>query len=121
MLVTYAKHRQPVMSFAELMLPLPASREIWLAPDATSWRLSYAECQSNIDASEVSVRRMSAEEELSSLLFSGRDRGILVTMKLCAIAAQVWDYQQMRSLSSSGSVSADPSSELWAQARLQKL
>lgn len=121
MLVTHAKHRQPIISFAELMLPLPASRELWLAPDPISWQSSYSRIQPDFGPHEASVHRVSAEEDLHLSILHGRDRALVVGMKLCSIAAQVWNYQQMRSLSTSGCVSADPSNELWTQARLQKL
>lgn len=121
MLVTHAKHRQPVISFAELLLPLPASRKLWLAPDAVTWQSLYADVHSECTVVDLSLHHVSAEEDLPLHLFNGYDKALLVGMKLCAIAAQVWDYQQMRSLSSGHSTSSDPSSELWTQARLQKL
>ena len=121
MLVTHAKHRQPVISFAELLVPLPASRKLWLAPDAGTWQSLYASLHSESALVDLSVYYISAEEDLPLHLFNGYDKTLLVGMKLCAIAAQVWDYQQMRSLSSGQGASSDPSSELWTQARLQKL
>lgn len=121
MLVAHAKHRQPVVSFAELLLPLPASLDLWLARDATAWQAIYVHSQAEASSVDPSVHRLSAEEDLALSLFKGYDKTVLVGMKLCAIAAQVWDYQQMRSLSSLLRGSADPSSELWTQARLQKL
>lgn len=121
MLVTHAKHRQPVMSFAELLLPLPASRDLWLAPDAEAWLSLYTHSQAETGSFDISVHYLSTEDRLAGALFGGYDKKLLVGMKLSAIAAQVWTYQQMRSLSGGSRASADPSSELWTQARLQYL
>jgi hypothetical protein len=120
-LVAHAKGRQPLISYAELSLPLPASRELWLAPDASSWHALHLQLVPEMNRSEVSGHGLAAHEELPLTVFDGRDKAIVVGTKLCTIAAQVWDYQQVRSLSSGSTAVSDASSELWAQARLQKL
>lgn len=114
MLSTFAKQRQPVMSLAEMALPLPASSKLWLAPDPESWRASYLGRPETI----LPSRQVFADEELTSDVQANIDKKAAMTMKLCGLASQIWDHNQQVIITSS---STDASDHLWSQARHQKL
>lgn len=41
MYMTTTKVRNPLISYADMTLPLPSNRELWLAPTATAWKTLY--------------------------------------------------------------------------------
>ncbi|KAH7087408.1 hypothetical protein FB567DRAFT_524983 [Paraphoma chrysanthemicola] len=114
--MTMVKHRPPLMTYAELTLALPASRTLWLAPSAELWRMRYLE--TNITANPPSLRVLLRDETRMMYLSSDIDTQIARSTYLHGIAGQIWEYAQQSVLLDD---SSDPSSQLWARSRQQKL
>lgn len=116
MQMTMTKHRPPLISYAELTLALPASKTLWLAPSAEIWRARYLE--TNITTSPPSLRTLLKDEAAILYLPSDIDAQIARSTYLHGIAAQIWEHAQQSVLLHE---SSDPSSQLWARSRQQKL
>lgn len=110
------KHRPPLISYAELTLALPASKALWLAPSAEIWRSKYL--VANVATSLPSLRTLLKDETLIVCLPTDIDMQIARSAYLSGIAAQVWEHAQQSVLLNENS---DPSSQLWARSRQQKL
>jgi hypothetical protein len=120
MLMAMAKHRQPLISYAELSLPLPASRNLWLAPSAEIWHKLSMENPEPTPSDHRSVRSMLADQKPLSCLPGQYDHGLATTMYLYGISAQTWEYNQQSILMANGN-DDDASLQLWMQSRHQSL
>jgi hypothetical protein len=109
--MTIVNQRQPLMSYAELTLPLPAPRSLWLASSGEVWRARMLSANS-ID-SRPSLRSILQDEGASIDLHPGIDAQIARSAYLHGIAAQIWEHSQHSVLLSDLS---DPSSQLWSRA-----
>ncbi|KAJ4984578.1 C6 transcription factor [Stagonosporopsis vannaccii] len=114
--MTIIKHRPPLITYAELSLALPASKSLWLAPTAEIWRTRYLE--TNIHPSPLSLRALLKDEAGILCLPPDIDAQVTQSSYLHGIAAQIWEHAQQSVLLHENS---DPSSQLWARSRQQKL
>lgn len=114
--MTMVKHRPPLITYAELTLALPASKALWLAPTAQIWRSRYLEMQ--ITPSPPSLRSLLKDELSITCLPLDIDAQVALSTYLHGLAAQIWELAQQSVLLHEGS---DPSSQLWARSRQQKL
>lgn len=114
--MTIVNQRQPLISYAELTLPLPALRTLWLASSAEVWRARMLTA-TNVE-SRPSLRSILQDEGASIDLHPGIDAQIARSAYLHGIAAQIWEHSQQTVLLSDLS---DPSSQLWSRSRQQKL
>ena len=114
--MTMVKHRQPLMSYAELMLPLPAPKVLWLAPSAEAWRARY--CSGSYTAKLPSLKTLLQDDSAVLCLPECVDAQIARSAYLHGLAAQIWEYTQQSVLLHD---SSDPSSQLWSRLRQQKL
>nr|OQO21695.1 hypothetical protein B0A51_11544 [Rachicladosporium sp. CCFEE 5018] len=124
MLMTIARHRQCLISYAELTVPLPASRDLWLAPSAETWRALYLENMSrasNTRTSSVSLRSLLSTNDMVQFLPRNIDRTLAATTFLYGIAAQIWEYNQQATVLKEQANGGDPSNTLWLQARQHSL
>jgi hypothetical protein len=110
------KHRPPLIACAELTLPLPASKVLWLAPSAEVWKTRYLNSESI--GSPPSLRSLLQDEKTIFYLNPETDALLARSMFFHGIAAQIWDHTQQSVLLSE---SSDASSQLWARSRQQKL
>lgn len=115
--MTMTKHRPPLISYAELTLALPASKTLWLAPSAEIWRSRYLDM--DISAFPPSLRSLLRDETAITCLSMDIDVQIARSTYLHGIAAQTWEHAQQSVLLLHES--SDPSSQLWARSRQQKL
>ncbi|KAH6099556.1 hypothetical protein HBI69_229430 [Parastagonospora nodorum] len=114
--MTVINHRQPLISCAELTLPLPASEILWLAPSAVIWK---ARILNNSSPTErPSMRTILQNEGLICCLHANFDLQIARSAQIHGLASQVWDQCQQTILLQD---SSDPSSQLWSRSRQQKL
>lgn len=120
MLMAMAKYRQPVISYAELTLPLPASRDLWLAPSAEAWRKAFLQSVEQNGTQSASLRSLLSDNKPISCLPKPLDHGLAVTSLLYGISAQVWEHVQQSTLEDEG-VNHDPCHQLWMQSRHQSL
>jgi|SRR5690242_18784305 len=114
--MTIVKHRPPLITYAELTLALPASKTLWLAPTAEIWRTRYLETTTT--PSPPSLRALLKEEAALVCLPPDIDAQVTRSSYLHGIAAQIWEHAQQSVLLHENS---DPSSQLWARSRQQKL
>ncbi|KAF3039906.1 hypothetical protein E8E12_005699 [Didymella heteroderae] len=114
--MTMTKHRPPLITYAELTLALPASRTLWLAPSAEIWRSRYLDM--HISPIPPSLRSLLKDESAITCLPMDVDVQIARSTYLHGIAAQIWEHAQQSVLLHD---SSDPSSQLWARSRQQKL
>ncbi|KAH8729139.1 C2H2 type zinc finger domain-containing protein [Phaeosphaeriaceae sp. PMI808] len=118
--MTIVKQRQPLISYAEVTVFLPASKLLWLAPSAEVWRASFLGLNLNLSHSDTrpSLRSTLQSEGAVLSLHTYIDTQFARSAYLHGIAAQVWEhFQQATVLQDSN----DPSSQLWSRARHQKL
>jgi hypothetical protein len=116
MMMAMAKHRQPLISYAELSLPLPATRKLWMAPSSDEWQKLYLENQALTQSGTQSVRSLLASQNPMFCLPDGIDHDLATTMHLYGVSAQVWEYNQQAALLGHNS-DDDPSLRLWLQNR----
>lgn len=110
------KHRQPLISYAEVTLPLPAPRFLWLAPSAEAWRDQYI--GSKYTPTDRSLRELLLDESVILCMPPSLDANVTLCTYLHGLAAQLWEHSQQARLFSS---STDASLQLWSQTRQQKL
>ncbi|KAH7385238.1 hypothetical protein DE146DRAFT_666574 [Phaeosphaeria sp. MPI-PUGE-AT-0046c] len=109
------KHRQPLISYAELSSSLPASRSLWLASTPDAWRSEYIHGGYNEHSS--SLRDLLTDKHISSLSVAV-DKDMARSAYMHGIAAQLWELSQQVTLLGN---SSDRSSQLWLQLRQEKL
>ncbi|PVH98847.1 C2H2 type zinc finger domain-containing protein [Periconia macrospinosa] len=114
--MTQVKSRNPLTSYAELTLPLPASRALWLAPSAEAWRTRLLNTETK-DAS-TSLRTLLQDDSAVKCLPPSIDIPIARSAYLHGLAAQIWEHSKQSALFENGT---DASSQLWLQSRQQKL
>jgi hypothetical protein len=114
--MTMVKHRQPLISYAELMLPLPAPKLLWLAPSAETWRARH--CSGFYAVKPPSLKQLLQNESAILCLPECVDAQIARSAYLHGLAAQIWEHTQQSVLLHD---SSDPSSQLWSRLRQQKL
>lgn len=112
------KHRNPVMSFSELTVPLPASRLLWLAPSAQAWKSQYLALSPQPIQHTLSLKTMLADDATVRQLPSSIDQSVALFAYAHGLAAQIWDHAKQDTLSSDAN---DAVSQLWLQSRHQKL
>lgn len=123
MYTTISKERNPLISYAELSFPLPAARDLWLAPSAEVWQMAFdTKATSGHKSGMISMRDLLANAEVVKCLSDQLDLRIAQTSHLSGLAAQCWEYFQQSKVVNSGLGSNDdPSTHLWMQSRHQKL
>lgn len=113
--MTMINHRQPLLSYAELTLPLPASETLWLAPSAAVWARIMSELS---PSSRPSMRSLLQNPGSLSCLHVGFDPLVAQSAYSQGLASQIWEHRQQTVLLDD---SSDPSSQLWSRARQQRL
>ncbi|KAI7548014.1 hypothetical protein KC331_g4668 [Hortaea werneckii] len=119
--MTLTKHRNPLLSYAELSLPLPASRALWLAPSADEWRTIYLGQQSSSHRQAPSLRSILADSGIMRCMTPEVDLQVTTSTYLSGIAAQVWEHGKLVSLHANGGDDSDATARLWNQSRHEKL
>ena len=119
--MTLTKHRNPLLSYAELSLPLPASRALWLAPSADEWRTIYLGLQSPSHRQAPSLRSTLADSGIMRCMIPEVDVQVATSTYLSGIAAQVWEHGKLVSLHANGGDDSDATARLWNQSRHEKL
>lgn len=121
MLVTLTKQRQPIISYAELSLRLPACRDLWLAPTAEAWRDTYTAMYTTAHEVHHCLRSMLSKAALLETLPSRYDQTFATNMFLYGVAAQIWEHEQQNALTIDHADHGDACDVLWLRARHQKL
>jgi hypothetical protein len=114
--MTMINHRQPLISYAEITAPIPASKLLWLAPSAEIWRKRMLDVPM-LDA-RPSLRSILQNDGSTLCHITSIDTQIARSAYLHGIGAQIWEYVQQTVLLQEDS---DPSTQLWSRSRQQKL
>ncbi|KAI9925830.1 hypothetical protein MW887_005636 [Aspergillus wentii] len=116
--VATAMNRPAITCYAELTLPFPAHRDLWLAPTATAWKNLYIEMYGrHIRTSELSLRDVLADPSLLNHPPSDVDAGIATLALLHGLASQVWEFRQQVLLSRCCVSGSRAMNRLWLQSR----
>lgn len=109
----------PLISYAELGLPLPEAESLWLAPTAEKWKQTYMSMDPHKQR-EPSLTDLLQDVEL---LGEGRDMFDETTASQALLGAAwrlIWEYRQMSSISR-GHASSWSNSKLLLSTRLTEL
>lgn len=113
-------NRPAIMSYTELTLPLPACRELWLAPTAAAWRDIWTSRYRVQGPSDLDLRDLLSDPSLINHVPEELDSGIARSALLHGLAIQVWEFRQQMLLSN-GSQSGRATTRLWLQSRQEDL
>lgn len=103
--VSMARLATPIISYAELALPLPASRALWLAEDAEQWKTVYLERSSLSAARPVTLSDLLQPQPVE--LPDSCDTRLASLVALYGIWGMVWQHLQLSAtLQRSGQASA---------------
>jgi hypothetical protein len=88
----------PMVSYAEILLPLPDAHDLWIAPDANSWKTLYL-AKNNIS----NTRRPSMTDILFDVDLLGSshqliDERLALNSFLSGAWGLVWEYRQLNSV-----------------------
>ncbi|KAK8232707.1 hypothetical protein HDK77DRAFT_494303 [Phyllosticta capitalensis] len=119
--VTWAMNRNPITSYSELSVPLPAAREIWLAPSPSAWRVAHLAAVRGPGPIHNSLRDLLTKPDRINLLPGDADQTLSLSVFVAGIAALVWDHRKQVSITEDGAGDDDPKAHLWIQSRRQDL
>lgn len=107
----------PLVSYAELGLPLPADRDIWLAPTAIAWKSAYL---GRSQSRATSLADLLHDVDLLAEPQASFDPTIASEVALSAAWGLIWDYRQACSITK-GQSTQWSSSDLLLSSRLTEL
>ena len=106
--VTWAMNRNPITSYSELSVPLPAAREIWLAPSPSAWRAAHLAAIRGPGPIHNSLRDLLTKPDRINLLPGDADQTLSLSVFVAGIAALVWDHRKQVSITEDGAGDDDP-------------
>lgn len=121
MYMTVTKVRNPLVSYAEMSLPLPARPELWYAPTAEAWKALYLSNGTGDQRRTISLRELLADKALVKFLPESIDRDLADQAYVHGLAALSWDCSQHSKLLNTVEPSANPLGRLWLQSRYEGL
>ncbi|KAJ5531909.1 hypothetical protein N7494_008461 [Penicillium frequentans] len=114
--VALSMNRPAITSYTEFTLPLPAARDLWLAPTAAAWRDIWRTRYRSTGFSESNLCDLLSDPSLLHHIAPELDCGIAKSALLQGLALQVWEFCQQTRLSGSRA-----STLLWLQSRQEDL
>jgi hypothetical protein len=118
MYMTTTKVRAPVVSYAEMTLPLPDGRELWFAPTAQAWKAAALRITQR---HTTSLCDMLVNNDLVRCLPASVDHRLANKAYVYGLAALTWEHSQQSKLFHNTDPNVNPSAKLWLQARYQSL
>lgn len=116
-----AMNRPALISYTELTLPLPAARDLWLAPTANVWKNLWMSKYQTTEIPALSLRNLLSDPSLMSNIPSEQDFEMTRSALLHGLASQAWEFRQQMALSQ-GSISGSRAmARLWLQSRQEDL
>ncbi|CAI7608165.1 unnamed protein product [Penicillium manginii] len=119
--VATAMNRPALTSYAELTLPFPAARELWLAPTASAWREIWTSRYRIMKISELNLRDLLSDPSLINHIPPELDAEIARTALLNGLAIQTWEFRQQMLLSQGSQSGPKATTRLWLQSRQEDL
>jgi hypothetical protein len=86
--------RSPLMTPAQMHLPVPCSRELWLAPNAHAWRSAFLAQHSTDGGGLPSTIDMFSDPELFSSVDHHADKSLCRLLVAHSMAHDVFEYRQ---------------------------
>ncbi|KAL4735878.1 hypothetical protein BDV11DRAFT_208107 [Aspergillus similis] len=115
-----AAMNQPPTSFAEFTLPIPSSRDLWLAPTAQAWKATWmAKYQQT--APDMSLRDLVSNPTLFHHVPGHLDARVAAAALLHGLIAKVWDIMQQKLLGRRGASKIPAQKRLLLQSRQEDL
>lgn len=94
--ITHLKNR--LISPAQMMLPLPATLDLWHAPNAHAWRNAYLARQPLPDSAQASMLDVFGNLAMLDTLGAAIDKPLCVLTACHALAHEVWHFRQQATL-----------------------
>lgn len=92
--VAIAHMKNPLLSPAQMLLPLPASKELWLAQNAHSWRNLYLVERCPTQAALPSVMTLASNIRLLDELGNVTDKPLCLLIAAHSMAYEVFHFRQ---------------------------
>lgn len=92
--VAFANLNNPLISPAQLLLPLPASRELWLAPNAHAWRNAYLKARLYTDSKSFALIDVLSEPGLLAEVDETINKPLCLLAAAHAAGHEVWQIRQ---------------------------
>ncbi|SMR55833.1 unnamed protein product [Zymoseptoria tritici ST99CH_3D1] len=121
MYTTHAKFRNPLISYAEVSLPLPACRDLWLARSAETWRSAFFSVSPQANSEPLALRDLLADCHLLKCLPKCFDARLARNAQLCGLAAQTWEYDQQSTMLGSKHAGSNLEAQLYLQLQHKRL
>lgn len=96
--VAIAHMQNPLLAPAQMMLPLPASSDLWLAPNAHAWRNLYLAKQPPTQSALPSMLDVFGNVNTLDGLTDFVDQPLCVLIASHAMAYEVWQFRQQAQL-----------------------
>lgn len=119
--VAMSMNRPALISYAELTLPLPAARDLWLAQSADEWKEVWTNRYGMARGSDMSLRDLLSDSSLISHVSPELDSEIARSALLHGLAIQVWEFRQQNLLSQGSQSASRATARLWLQSRQEDL
>ncbi|KAL4797787.1 hypothetical protein BDV19DRAFT_37991 [Aspergillus venezuelensis] len=116
-----AMNRPGLISYTELTLPFPSSRELWLAPSAFAWKQLWEKNYSQNSRSDLSLRLLLADISSLNHLPENVDKGVVNSALLHGLMSQVLLFRQQASLTDTYLNDSHAVTRLWLQSRQDDL
>lgn len=98
----------PVMSYAELTLPLPEARELWFAKSALEWKMHYIERQAAQSKRPPSLGDLFRDINLLAANHQRLDVQYALSIYLHGFWSLIWEYRQLNGIHRSSAQSPNP-------------
>ncbi|EME40225.1 C6 transcription factor-like protein [Dothistroma septosporum NZE10] len=96
--VAIAHMQNRLISPAQMMLPLPAARDLWFAPNAHAWRNVYLAKQPPLQSALPSVMETFSNLSVLHSLTGVVDKSLCILVACHALAHEVWQSRQQSQL-----------------------
>lgn len=118
MLMSTTKVMNGLVSYAEMTLPLPASKDLWFAPCAELWKPLFLR---HPQKHTTSLCDLLADNELIHCIPPTIDQRMANKAYVHGLAALCWEHSQQAKLFANVDPNVNPSAKLWIQSRYQAL
>jgi hypothetical protein len=88
----------PIMSYAELTLPLPCSKELWFARTKEEFKMRYLECRAGEGKRPPSLGDLLRDVNLLSQNHQRLDVQFAISIYLHGFWSLIWEYRQLNAV-----------------------
>ncbi|EMC99529.1 hypothetical protein BAUCODRAFT_340532 [Baudoinia panamericana UAMH 10762] len=91
--VSMVNMKNPLISPAQLMMPLPACRELWLAPNAHAWRHAYLRLKPTTQAELPTMMDFFGDNKILEHFDEVVDKPLCLLAACHGLGHEVWQYR----------------------------